>query len=138
MTRVALGVLGVVWLAVSVAPLTACGRTPTSQLDCSLDRVEELLVILEGIDSGADAEAASSRVADWEAGWGLHDLRTAELESVSGTSYELLIESRRSRSSELRRRLERQIHRLTVDGYLDRYERDMSSALAILPREIAE
>jgi len=121
-----------------VVPLTACGRAHTSSLDSSLDRAEELLVILEGIDSDADAEAASGRVADWKAGWGLHDLRTAALESVSGHPYELLLESRRPRTNELRRRLQGQISRLTLDEYLDRYERDMSSALAILPTETPE
>ena len=138
MNRVAWRALAAVGLAISMVPLTACGRTRTSPLDGSLDRVEELLVILEGIDSDADAEAASGRVADWEAGWGLHGIRTAGLESVSGTSYVLLLESRRARSQELRRRLRAQIGRLPLDGYLDRYERDMSSALAILPPKMTE
>ena len=128
---------GAVWFACLALLVAACGRS-RSQLDYSLHRAEELIVLLEGIGNGTDAEAAAGDIADWVAGWELHGQRTAGLESVSGSAYVSLVESRRSRTDDLKLRLRRQLDRLAEEPYLERYGTHMTSALAILPSATPE
>lgn len=120
------------WWPAVLALLAACGPAP-SPLDCSLDRAEELLGILEPVDNEAAAEAAAADIAEWVAGWEVHNHRTAGLESVSGAPYARLLETRRLRLEGLRQRLRRQGDRLAAAPYLERFRIHLDAALAILP-----
>jgi hypothetical protein len=124
--------------AVAAVSILVGGCARSASVEHSLDRVEALLVILEGIEDEPDVEIATPAIQDWLAGCQQHDLETAWMESVSGQEYVALVEPHASRSAELRHRLELQFDRMSTDAHLEELASAMQSARSLIPPPLAD